>query len=392
VSWNGAGDDLRIRVCRLSIRAQDWEPNSSIYCSWTIGWSHGAGGAYFGADYLYAQLSANGPSEMPDDLPGIELPNGGGSGGGGGTPPTWTPPEPAGSIENADIYFYSPDAFITGWAMSDFTFDDAICVGQPASPIHIPVGKGDIDGDGDIDFIFYNPGDYSAQAWIMQDGYLQDAVIIGYAPYPSANKWKVLGVGDVNGDGNVDIVWHRDDGGLGKVRVWLLNGTTVIANQEIGISPGFEFLGLGDLNADGKSDILWRLINGVVVAWRLDGTTPAMPLVFGGVGPVALSWKAEAFCDLDNDGDCDIVWRSTETGQVKGWIVDNFARLYGGAIVPKVTSAWHFGTTVDLDNDGDSDLVWHNTVTGMVNAWQMQGLTKVSGGPVEQLGPAWTAW
>ena len=387
---NGAGPDLRIRICRLSIRIEDWVPNASIYCFWTIGWKVEGAGVSFGEDFLYAQLSEFGPSEMPLDIPGEE--GYGGGGGGGGAPPV-QPPEPAMSIESGDIMWQSPNGFVTAWTMNGFAFDDAMCVGTPNSPVHVPAGRGDLDGDGDIDFVFFNSANHSAQAWIMQDGFLQDVQQIGTLNYPSPTEWEILGVGDVNADGRDDIVWRHSDGGLGKVRVWLLNGAIVTASADVGISPGFKFLGFGDLNGDGKKDILWRLLNGVVLTWPLNGTNPVVPLVFGGVGTISQLWNAESFCDLDGDGDDDIVWRKTNTGLVKGWIVQDFGRLFGGIIAPNVIPLWSLTTAVDLDDDGDSDLVWHNPATGMVNAWKMNGLVKESGTAVQSLPPGeWLPW
>jgi hypothetical protein len=42
-------------------------------------------------------------------------------------------------------------------------------------------------------------------------------------------------VGDVNGDGQADIIWHH--GTNGAVAVWLMNGATVTATGFPGSAP-----------------------------------------------------------------------------------------------------------------------------------------------------------
>jgi hypothetical protein len=38
-------------------------------------------------------------------------------------------------------------------------------------------------------------------------------------------EWQVAGVGDVNGDGQADVIWRN--GTNGTVAVWLMNGMTI---------------------------------------------------------------------------------------------------------------------------------------------------------------------
>ncbi len=41
--------------------------------------------------------------------------------------------------------------------------------------------------------------------------------------------WKIVGVGDFNGDGQPDILWQNTSNG--EVGVWFMNGTTLISKQ-----------------------------------------------------------------------------------------------------------------------------------------------------------------
>jgi hypothetical protein len=81
---------------------------------------------------------------------------------------------------------------------------------------------------------------------------------------------------DFNKDGRTDILWYNP--GTGVVNAWLLNGTTLIANPNVGVNvpgaQGWQIKGTGDFNNDGRTDILWyNPASGVVNAWLLNGTT-----------------------------------------------------------------------------------------------------------------------
>jgi hypothetical protein len=66
--------------------------------------------------------------------------------------------------------------------------------------------------------------------------------------------FRIVGVGDMDGDGKDDIVWHHDDSG--ETQIWFMNGnqlvrrTTVLGEdgQAALIGPPFRIVGVGDGN------------------------------------------------------------------------------------------------------------------------------------------------
>jgi hypothetical protein len=86
-------------------------------------------------------------------------------------------------------------------------------------------------------------------------------------------NWQIKGVGDFNGDGMVDILWHHAI--TGWTSIWIMNGAT---KSSYG-SPGkvgdlnWQIKSVGDFNGDGKADILWQhATTGQTAIWFMDGT------------------------------------------------------------------------------------------------------------------------
>ena len=91
---------------------------------------------------------------------------------------------------------------------------------------------------------------------------------------PFDTTFQVAGVGDFNGDGRADIVWHRPDG---LTEIQFMNGTTPIGGGIIGNNPfgsTFQVAGVGDFNADGFADLVYRRTSdGLTEIQFLNGNT-----------------------------------------------------------------------------------------------------------------------
>lgn len=391
-----AGPDLRVRLARLSVNEEDWTEGASVAVSWTIAWLPRSvpGSTTWSSFSSWFGLPANAADGPEVDLPGDPTPPGGGGGGGGGAGGgnSYVPPEPIGPIESAEALWLSPNGFITAWQMDGFDVVEKRCAEEPSPFYLLPRGHGDLDGDGDQDFVFLDFTNNSVHAWHMENGTIAEASVIGTIPYPVQSQWKIIGVGDVSGDGRADVLWRREDGGNRPVRVWVMDADGVDVDYQLGITPGYEFLGTGDLNGDGLCDFLWRAPTGHVLAWHVLPGLSKETLQIGAAPPIGSAWKVRAIADLDGDGDGDVVWHNAASAQVNGWLLQGFARVAGGAIAYGVPFAYSIVATPDLDGDGDHDLLWRSSDTGMLSAWRMTGLAKEAGGVVGVLSTEWQGW
>jgi hypothetical protein len=141
-------------------------------------------------------------------------------------------------------------------------------------------------------------------------------------------------VGDFNGDGRADIMWHgvsNLDAGLSNIDdvLWLSNSTrheisfSVILGKEVGYT--FRPF-VGDFDGDGVNDIFWHR------SWGMTSEGPSVTTTgysfvwyFGETG----THEAEAFVvdgdyspyvgDFDADGCHDIAWLDTVEDTLQVW-------------------------------------------------------------------------
>ncbi|RAK64052.1 FG-GAP-like repeat-containing protein [Hymenobacter edaphi] len=265
--------------------------------------------------------------------------------------------------------------------------------GQFAAPatgaevaVNVPahVGLADIDGDGDLDLLVVN-GIYSAAASgsvsiRLNDGTGQFAAPAANAVVPAGNGPYSLVVGDVDNDGDLDLLVPNDGAsyGNGTVSVRLNTGAGVFAaptpGAEVPLFPGVDDAVAGDVDNDGDLDLL--AVNyggptsvGSLVGFRLNNgagqfTAPgASASITVGRGPRSL-----ALGDIDGDGDLDLLVANTGVGTVGTTLSvrvndqvssGSFGAPATGAELT-VGSSPRAVTLADVDGDGDLDVLCAN--------------------------------
>jgi hypothetical protein len=127
---------------------------------------------------------------------------------------------------------------------------------------------GDFNGDGRLDILWQNSASRETAIWYMngatRTGRATVTAAPGGAPALADAPWKIVGTGDFNLDGQTDILWHNP--ATRETAIWYLSGASRTSRATVGVSDAgsaladvpWTIVGAGDFNQDGHVDILWH--------------------------------------------------------------------------------------------------------------------------------------
>lgn len=193
----------------------------------------------------------------------------------------------------------------------------------------------DISGDSLADVVFFNRRTREVMVWILDGATVAESAVLGAMPGSVP-----LGVGDLDGDGRRDILWRLPDG---TAWGWLVDGTTVRESAAIDgitapIGRAWKVVGVADLDGDGADDVVWRESSaGAVTWWRMEGLRALSVGVLS--NSVAATWLPEAAPDIDGDGRGDILWRRKADGAAIVWRMEG-AGQFTSDTLPALPSSY----------------------------------------------------
>ena len=137
-------------------------------------------------------------------------------------------------------------------------------------------------------------------AWQRQFGVLQSVDTADISD--DENGTAALALGDVDGDGDLDVIAGNDDG---INRLYLNNGSRVpfgdVTGSDIGVAPNdTRALALGDVDGDGDLDVIAGNNNGINRLYLNNGSAaPFNGVVSSNIGVESNGTRALALGDVD---------------------------------------------------------------------------------------------
>ena len=249
------------------------------------------------------------------------------------------------------------------------TFSNGADVAVGRTPTSVVTA--DVDGDGDLDFLVVNSSDNAVGVHLnggdatgSNTGIFGNGSPVGVGDFPTS-----VAVGDFDGDGDLDLVTANHGSGISgnTLSVRLNNGTGLFANgSEVTVGTTPQVVAVGDVDGDGDLDLVNSSYGSNAISVRLNGGNAAG----GGTGtfsngsevPVATGPIGLALADVDRDGDLDMLSTSYVASMVS-------VRLNGGDATGSNTGTFSNGSTLpvpqspinvavgDVDSDGDLDML-----------------------------------
>ncbi len=268
----------------------------------------------------------------------------------------------------------------------------------------------DLDADGDKDLAvatpngtvryYRNTGSAAAPVFTLQSAAASPFPAAGIA---AASSYPALTAGDVDQDGDVDLVMADNST---SVLALLRNTGTPAAPLFVRenappfsniTSPdnAFLFPALTDSDGDGDLDLIVGLDDDAPLDDRLryyrNTGTPAAPAFTLDLSPLpfrTLDGSVKpAVADLNADGHPDLLCAVSESSLflMRGAAPQpaRYAEVTGAAHPVPTATLRHEGSTADLDNDGDEDLVVSENAAGNLVFLRNTGTATA---------PAWSAW
>jgi hypothetical protein len=239
----------------------------------------------------------------------------------------------------------------------------------------------DLDGDGDLDFLGVEPEDGDVLWWENLDG---SGTRFPSTPRPVSTIFDdvtVASAGDVDGDGDADVLVLRPADG--RIEFFRNDGAGAFTHGsgDFFRSAGATHIELADVDGDGFADVFVIDPEARDVVWWRSNGQPAGLAFERQRATSASSMRGVTRIDaiqLDGDGLVDFVAANNEAGRVTVWLhrvvdgehtFENVTDPAGGLREPAVADV----AAADFDSDGDKDILTLRMMPYQVFLWTNDG-------------------
>lgn len=248
--------------------------------------------------------------------------------------------------------------------------------------------RGDFNDDGETDLLFRNSAFTQHSVWTMND--LTRIASVAVTPDVADPNQRAVCTEDFSGDSRTDIVfWNQS---TGSVEFWTMGGPTGTTRQGVlplqgtaPLSTDWNVAACGDVDGDGNADILWRnVVTQKLKVWLMDNDTWQADRVPTPSQAVDGNWAVVALLDFNGDGAPDLHWYNSTSGSNVHWFMDqNLVRVSGQFTTPpnagnnnwKVVAAGDYGQgSLGAPPVGAGDVIFRNETSGRIVGWIMDGL------------------
>jgi hypothetical protein len=224
----------------------------------------------------------------------------------------------------------------------------------------------------DTTAIWHNPLTHENR-WARMSG----ATIVASRALPTTNAdWQLAATGDVNRDGELDILWRNRSNGSSFW--WLMKEGQIQGNQSISSvsDMNWQIVGSGDVNRDGNLDILWHhQPSNALLAWFMPAHNANQTIAPQGHQWLPSSsdrnWTLATTGDVNRDGELDLLWRHRPTGSSQWWQMRQGNWVSSSSLSTGTNANQIVTATADFNQDGALDLVVQDVTVGTSNQWLM---------------------
>jgi hypothetical protein len=254
---------------------------------------------------------------------------------------------------------------------SYFTLFHTWLTSQPATTRAVAVG--DVNGDGYLDLVCGNDGQ-STTLYLNQGGVLQTTPAWS-SLLPS--KTTSVALGDIDGDGDLDLVCGNNGD---KTTLYLNDGGVFqMVPAWFSGSPDYTYaVALGDMDNDGDLDLVCGNDGESTLYVNDGGVFRNLP----GWYSIGATTRGLALGDIDGDSDLDVVFANAGRSNTAYLNDGGVLQSSPSWLLPNQTSTQQVALG-DIDGDGDLDLVCGNSS-------QTSKLYLNDGGTLQTL-PAWSS-